>query len=178
MRKFINIISEALSEPEEKLIDALHDWMSDYNEADAYDNSKDAECDRIIALAKDFPVTYRGVLYRGTAIMDEYAKAIERGETVTVPPLPKKLVSWTKDVHIADLFADNAVSSNHSAVIIAMDVSQLRTVVDFDILYDNRPETGHESEVLAYNTPLVLSRRNVKHLWVYDPEAEESVQIF
>ncbi len=110
--------------------------------------------------------------------MDEYGEALKRGETVTVPPLPKKLVSWTKSFHTAEMFAENAVYDNHTAVIVAMQADQLKLVVDLDILYDNRPETGHESEVLAHHGPLTLSRQNVLHLWVYDHEAEESVQIF
>lgn len=172
------VLQEALSDEEEKLVDALEDWMSHYDKGDAYTGDSNPECDRIIELSKNFKPRYNGMLYRGTAIFDEYGEALARGETVTVPPLPKKLASWSKDTFNALQFAEDAASENHTAVVIAMNTDQLDLVVDLDILYDNRPETGHESEIIAFSQPLVLSKKNVLHLWVYDHEAQESVQIF
>lgn len=175
MRRYIDIV-ETLA-PSDELLDALDHWMHNYSQDDAHTGGNNHECDRIIALAKDYPVEYKGVLYRATAIHDDLAQALARGETVTLPALPKKLASWTKNVHTAELFADNAVYDNHSAVIVAFNSSELGLVVDMDLLYDNRPEVGHESEVLAYNRALRITPEKVVSLWVYDEDAEESVQV-
>lgn len=173
MRKFINIV-EGHSE---ELVNALHDWMITFSNDDAHTNKADEQCARIIKLSRDYPPTYRGILYRGTAIRDEHAQALLRGETVTIPPLPKKLVSWSKQRHNAETFAENAVWDNHSAVLIRLDSSRLSLVVDLDILYDARPDTGHESEILVHQQPLTISRKDIVSLWLYDPVEEDSIQV-
>ncbi len=175
MRHLIDIV-ESLT-PSAELLDALDHWMHNYSKDDAHTGGNNHECDNIIALAKDYPVSYRGVLYRATAIPDHLAAALAGGETITLPALPKKLASWTKNLHTAELFADNAVYDHHSAVIVRFDARELGLVVDLDLLYDNRPEVGHESEVLAYNRALRITPDKVVSLWVYDEEAEESVQV-
>lgn len=178
MRNLINLIESATTKPSEELLDALENWMHDFSSDAAYTNELDQKCQEIIELSRDHPVEYRGMLYRGTAIYDEYAQALKEGKAVTIPPLPKKLVSWTKSLDTALYFADYQAEVGHSAVVVAIRAPLLRTVVDLDLLYDARSNTGHESEVIVHNDPLNLSRSNIKHLWVYDPDTEDSIQIY
>lgn len=179
----MNIVETYLSRREEPveqydILDALEAWMDGYSKDDAWRDTPNPLEARIIELAKDHPPIYQGMLYRGTGIEDDAALALQRGETVTIRGTKRLLASWSKDEDTAQYFCDDAADGcNASAVVMKLDSSRLKMVVDLNVLYDARPHTGHEAEVLCLNEPLVISPQDISELWIYDETKGQSVQV-
>lgn len=166
LRQYINLL-EAIYDP--ALISALEVWADGYSKDDAF--NCDSDCrdqeDLIIALARKHPVAYHSVLYRGTGISDEQFLTLEQGQRVTVKSSPaRKILSWTKDPYVADLFARDAWDggSGSCAVVMAIPGSELNVLVDLE----DALKTSDEREVLAMNQEITLDPSNVIKMYRYE----------
>lgn len=155
------------------LIDALEQWENDYSKDDTWQQSSRSAANesRIIALSANHHPAYNGMLYRGTGISDADYHVLEHGGDVTFrQSSSKKLVSWTKDMSVAKSFAEDAVDSGFSSVVIAMHSSRLQMLVDIDEALGM--PTG-ESEVIVLSRPIELNASNVVEMLKYDDDNQK-----
>lgn len=159
MRDIIRLI-EATETIDQELIDALETW-DEYTKDDAWSGASRPLERKIINLAKKHPVTYSGMLYRGTGIDDEQFAALERGEKVPFTLSPQRLiVSWSTDEKIAGYFAKDAHEDNFNAIVVRMPSDRLKMVLDLNDVVPDRM-TSYEREIITMNQEIILDQSNV-----------------
>lgn len=150
------------------LVEAVEKWHEGYEKDDAWTGGNLGEQERILALAKGIEVSYDGMLYRGTAILDDDFLRLQNGEEVSFRLKPAgHLVSWSKALDVADTFAKDAWNGGEGmcAIVIALSSSELDLVVDLGEVSD---DAAGEDEVISRNREIKLTSRNVVRMYAYE----------
>jgi len=162
------------SERRRALKDAIEAWHEGYSKDDAWSGENIAEQENILNLARGIEVSYDGMLYRGTAIMDEDFVRLRNGEEVTFKLKPAgHLVSWSKDTDVADTFARDSWDGGDGmcAIVIALPASELDLVAD---LREISEDADGEDEVISMNREVILTAGNVVRMYAYNDLEPES----
>lgn len=149
------------------LVDAVNDWHEGYSKDDAWSGDNIADQEKILALAKGIDVAYDGMLYRGTAILDEDFVRLRNGEDVTFWLKPAgHLVSWSKELGVADTFARDSWDGGEGmcAIVIAVPACELELVADLGEISE---DVDGEDEVISVNREIILTSANVVRMYAY-----------
>jgi hypothetical protein len=150
------------------LKDAIGAWHGGYDKDDAWTGGNILEQENILNLAQGIQVSYDGMLYRGTAIMDDDFVRLRNGEEVTFKLKPSgHLVSWSKELDVADTFAKDSWNGGDGmcAIVIALPASELELVADLGEISE---DAVGEDEVVTMNREIVLSSSNVVRMYAYN----------
>jgi len=154
----------------------LQEWNEGYSIDEAWTGAGNPLEMEILSFSERFPSPALDcVLYRGTGVLDGVPTSLTGGTYQVLEPSKRLIHSWSKDIEVARLFMNNAIETNHSAILIGIHSSRLQIVADLDTMLKH--DHYGESEVIVRNLPVLLHPEDIIDAWEYDKTLEACRQL-
>lgn len=167
MREIINLIKIITENAvpnwlPDDLIQELRDYQDYVDYDETFGTERNHWQDRLIKIMHGNEPQLSGSLFRATGCGDDVALSLYQGKETILQPSGPALLSWAKTKkHATNYFSRFSGRENdtQSGVLIAMPVSNLKPIFDYDSGLAGTPQ--EDGEVLCISEPYTLSPKNV-----------------